>query len=83
MVVFVKYRPFSLKLNHGGNEYQGNITPITQPNNQGRLPSEFSVVLNGIFRGIFTFEQQRWQSTSLDDEMFVAKIGKHILNYYE
>ena len=83
MVVLVKYRPFTIILDHGGNEYQGKITPITHSNKQGQLPSEFSVVLNGIFRGILTVEQQRWQSTSLDDELLVAEIGKQILSYYE
>ena len=83
MVVLVKYRPFSIKLEHGGNEYQGKIPPILQHNKQGQLPSEFSVVLNGIFRGIFTVEQKRWQSTSLDHELLVAEIGKHIHSYYE
>ena len=83
MVVLVKYRPFTIKLEHGGNEYQGKITPILRYNKQGQLPSEFSVVLNGMFRGIFTVEQKRWQSTSFDHELLVAEIGKHILSYYE
>lgn len=83
MVVLVKYRPFTIKLEHVGNEYQGKITPILSYNKQGQLPSKFSVVLNGVFRGIFTVEQQRWQSTSLDDELLVAEMVKHILSYYE
>ena len=82
MGAIVKYRAFTITIEHGGNEYNGKITPITRSNQSDNIPLEFSVILNGIFRGIFTLELNKWQSTSLEDDFLVDAIGQHILNYY-
>ena len=83
MSVTLKYLAFTIVIEHEGNEYIGKITPITLAKKSDNIPSEFSVILNGIFRGIFTFELNRWQSTSLDDDLLVSAIGQYILNYYK
>lgn len=83
MGIKIKYRAFSLYLEYMGIEYIGIITPITHSNLQKGLPTEFSVVLNGSFRGIFTVYKTTWQSTLLENDLLVSEIGKKIYNYYE
>lgn len=83
MAEIIKYRPFSLSLQYMGMEYIGIITPITQSNKQEGLPTEFCVVLNGSFRGIFNLYNTTWQSTLLEDDFLVNEIGKRIYKYYE
>ncbi|MCY7420393.1 MAG: hypothetical protein LH478_01435, partial [Chitinophagaceae bacterium] len=83
MGVIVKYRAFTMTIQHGGNEYIGKITPIARANQSDNIPSEFSVILNGIFRGIFTLEHSKWQSTSLEDDFLVNAIGHKIMSYYD
>ena len=83
MGIKIKYRAFSISLEFMGIEYIGIVTPITHSNLQEGLPTEFSVVLNGSFRGIFTIDKTTWQSTLLENDLFVSEIGKKIYNFYE
>ncbi len=83
MGIKIKYRAFSLSIQFMGIDYVGTITPITHDNLQEGLPTEFSVVLNGSFRGIFTVYKTTWQSTLLENDLLVSEIGKKIYNYYE
>ena len=82
MGTIVKYRPFTIAVQHSGNDYQGRVTPITHSHNGCNFPSEFSVVLNGKFRGIFSLENSKWQSTSLEDDLLVNEVAKMIICYY-
>ena len=79
MGIKIKYRAFSISLEFMGIEYIGIVTPITHSNMQEGLPTEFSVVLNGSFRGIFTIDKTTWQSTYSKMTYLLVKLEKRFI----
>lgn len=77
------YRPFEIRLEQGGNSYVGKAIPISHLQSINKIPNEFSVTLNGIFRGVFTCCNNTWQSTSLTDELLVNAVGRYIEEWYQ
>lgn len=76
------YRPFAIKLLHDGNVYEGKVTPYNDLTRKNEYPVEYNVILNGIFRGVFTKKAERWESTSLTDCGLVKAIGNYITDWY-